>query len=184
MILYIHGFGSSGESYKAKALKEHFKDSGFICPSLSYVPKLAIQTLEEIIQTYQKYEDIYLMGSSLGGFYSIYLANKYKLPAVLINPAVNPRETLKEFGLKTNYYDHSKFECTKEHLDSLKEYEIDNIQDHLYFLLSKKGDEVLDYKEAMDMFKNSKSIIEDGGDHTFDDIEKHVDEIKEFFKER
>ncbi len=181
MILYIHGFGSSGESYKARVLKERFKDEGFISPSLSYVPKLALKTLEEIIESYQKYEDIYLMGSSLGGFYCLYLADKYNLPAVLINPAVNPWETLKEFGLKNNYYDNSKFECTKEHLDSLREYEIKDIKSELYFLLSKKGDEVLDYKEAQNLLINSKAIIEDGGDHSFDDIEKYVDQIKAFY---
>lgn len=182
MILYIHGFGSSGQSYKARVLKKHFKDAGFLSPSLSYVPKLAINTLEEIIESYQKHDKIYLMGSSLGGYYSIYLADKYNLPAIIINPAVNPTETLKEFGLKNNYYDNSKFECTKEHLDSLKIFEVKDVKNELYFLLSKKGDEVLDYKEAKKMFENSKSIIEDGGDHSFDDIAKHIKAMEVFLQ--
>lgn len=183
MILYIHGYGSSAKSYKAKVLGERLKEFKFLAPSLSYVPDLAISTLKDIIETYSKYEDIYLMGSSLGGYYAIYLAKEYNLPAILINPAINPTNTLDEkVGFNTNYFDKSKFETTKQHMDSLKKYEVKDIDEKLYFLLSKKGDEVLDYKEAEIKFKNSKSIIEDGGDHSFDDIDKYVDEMIEFYR--
>ena len=63
MVIYIHGFGGSGEGSKAKAFREYFKAIGedFIAPSLSYVPQLAIQTLEELIESY--HGDIYLVGS-------------------------------------------------------------------------------------------------------------------------
>ena len=52
MIIYIHGFGGSGEGSKAKLFREYFKstEDGFIAPSLSYVPELAINTLEELMQ--------------------------------------------------------------------------------------------------------------------------------------
>ena len=52
MIIYIHGFGGSGEGSKAKAFREYYKKEGFIAPSLSYVPQLAIKTLEELIESY------------------------------------------------------------------------------------------------------------------------------------
>lgn len=38
MIIYIHGFGGSGESSKAIVLKEQLKRYIVIAPSLSYVP--------------------------------------------------------------------------------------------------------------------------------------------------
>jgi predicted esterase YcpF (UPF0227 family) len=58
MIIYIHGFGSSGVSGKAGAFRDYFSsvDKKYIAPSLSYVPSLAISTLEEIIDSYD--EDI------------------------------------------------------------------------------------------------------------------------------
>ena len=45
MVIYVHGFGGSGEGSKAKAFREYFrsKGEGFISPSLSYVPELAIK---------------------------------------------------------------------------------------------------------------------------------------------
>lgn len=37
------------------------------------------------------FHQIILVGSSLGGFYSIYLTHKYpEIKAVLLNPSVNP----------------------------------------------------------------------------------------------
>ena len=94
MIIYIHGFGSSGHGGKASLFREYFEDE-VIAPSLSYVPNLAIDTLEQLIEMLlEKGETVGLVGSSLGGYYSIYLANKYDLKAVLINPAIYPYKTL------------------------------------------------------------------------------------------
>lgn len=180
MIIYIHGFGSCGKGLKADILKKSFENENFISPSLSYVPDLAIDTLIQLIESFKRYEEVSLIGSSLGGFYSIYLANLFKIKAVLINPAINPEITLDKIGLSKNYYDNSSFETTKEHLEMLKKYKLNTIDPKLYMLLAKKGDEVLDYKEAAQMFKDSNHIIENGGDHTFGDISKHLKNIKSF----
>ena len=96
MIIYIHGFGGSGEGTKAKILRELLKEQGVIAPSLSYVPTLAINTLKELISTFLKYEKVYLIGSSLGGYYATYLADHFNIPAVLLNPSVNPTNTLRK----------------------------------------------------------------------------------------
>ena len=78
MILFIHGFSSHGYGGKAKMLRSYFsdKEEDFIAPSLSYVPELAIQTLEELISVCN---DVKLIGSSLGGYYAMYLAEKYSI---------------------------------------------------------------------------------------------------------
>ena len=70
MIIYIHGFGGSGEGSKAKAFRNYFASikEPFIAPSLSYVPELAIRTLEELIDAYPG--EVSLIGSSLGGYYA------------------------------------------------------------------------------------------------------------------
>ncbi|MCG3720375.1 esterase, partial [Aliarcobacter butzleri] len=86
MIIYIHGFASCGFGSKAQKFKEYFEEE-IITISLPTIPNLAIDTLEQIIEfSLNKDENVYLIGSSLGGFYSLYLANKYDLKAVLINP--------------------------------------------------------------------------------------------------
>lgn len=185
MVIYIHGFGGCGEGSKAKAFREYFKSisEDFIAPSLSYVPELAIKTLEELIDSYKG--DVYLIGSSLGGYYSTYLSQLNKVKkVVLVNPAVNPTITLQRaLGDAPNFYDGSYYNWNQRHLDMLdkiKIKDIKNIEKFLVFL--QKGDELLDYKEAEEKYKNAKQIIEDSGSHSFDGIERHFETIREFLQ--
>ncbi len=181
MILYIHGFGSSGHGGKASLFREYFEEE-VIAPSLSYVPNLAIDTLEQLIETLLELdEDVGLVGSSLGGYYAIYLANKYDLKAVLINPAIHPYKTLDKIGNATNYYDGSSFEVTKEHMQSLKSFEVNSIENEENFLvLLQTEDEVLDYNEAVEKFPNGELVIEEGGNHSFENIESYFRKIGSF----
>ncbi len=182
MIIYIHGFGSSGEANKAKLLRAHFHEKGirFIAPSLPTIPDLAIQTLSELIESYD--EPIYLMGSSLGGYYALYLSDKYDLKAVLINPAINAPETLdRAIGHGVNYYDNSAYEWNSSHVEMLESYEIEEPNLKNLFVLLQKGDEVLDYEEAFDVLNGAKMIVEEGGTHSFEGLERHFEEIKRFF---
>lgn len=183
MIIYIHGFGGSGESSKAVVFRNKLEEYKVLAPSLSYVPELAINTLKEIISSYMKYEEVYLIGSSLGGYYATYLANYFNIQAVLINPAVHPQNILQQYlGKSTNFYDNSFYEWNLQHIEMLKKYEIQDIKSELYFLLSQKGDELLDYTEGVRKFKNAKSIIEDNGNHKFNGIERYLQNIIDFFQ--
>ncbi len=182
MVIYIHGFGSSGFGKKAQIFRDYFKEIGidFIAPSLSYVPELAITTLEELIENCPNPT---LIGSSLGGFYSIYLANKYNLKSILINPAVIAPTTLKKHIEATpysqNYYDLSSFEWNSNHLSMIKKYIVNSPKGE-FLLMLQKGDEVLDYKDALNALPNAELILEDDGDHSFKGIERHFNRIKDF----
>ncbi|WP_295420877.1 YqiA/YcfP family alpha/beta fold hydrolase [Sulfurovum sp.] len=184
MIIYIHGFGSHGYGGKASAFRDYFKNKGkpFIAPSLSYVPELAMQTLEELIGSY--HEEIKLIGSSLGGYYTLYLAQKYQLKAVLINPAIRPYITLKRaLGDAPNFYDGSHFEWKETHLEMLKTYETGYLsKERNFMLMLQKGDDVLDYKEAIAKLPKAKQITEDGGSHSFDGIEHYFEKIEHFLE--
>ena len=180
MTIYIHGFGGSGEGTKAKLFREYFKriNKPFIAPSLSYVPELAISTLEELIKSY---ENVTLIGSSLGGYYSIYLSQKYNIRATLLNPSIHPTLTLKNsIGYPPSFYDDSDFKWTETHIDMLQKLKTDVIKQELIMLLVQKGDELLDYKEALKYLPNSHIIVEDGGSHSFEGIEKQFKNIVDF----
>ena len=190
MIIYIHGFGGSGEGNKAKQFRKYFHSIGedFIAPSLSYVPKLAIKTLEELIKYCQG--DIYLIGSSLGGFYATFLANDAKVKkVVLINPAVNPHITLqKSTGDAPNFYDQSYYGWNDKHIQILKQYRslspsIVQAQKEKFMLLLQKRDELLDYKEAVDFYDGAHQVIEDSGSHSFEGIKRHFEMIQGYFNE-
>jgi len=181
MIIVIHGFGSAGRGGKAMLFREYFKDFPCIAPSLSYVPKLAIDTLEQLIESC---DDVTLVGSSLGGYYAIYLAEKYGLKAVLINPAVNSSRTLKRVlemgGMATNYYDNTAFTWNLNHVEMLQKYKVDAVKNGEYLLLLQKGDDVLDYRDAVAKLPNATTIIEEGGTHPFEGIERHFEGIRAF----
>ena len=186
MILVIHGFGSAGKGGKAMLFRDYFKSKGQPCiaPSLSYIPDLAMDTLEQLIESY---DDVMLVGSSLGGYYAIYLAEKYGLKAVLINPAVDSSKTLKRRvaemnGKAINYHDNSRFTWNMNHVKMLEKYTVDEVKNGKYFLLLQTGDDVLDYNEAVAKLPNAKTIIEEGGTHPFEGIERHFDQIKTFLK--
>ena len=180
MIIYIHGFGSSGEASKAQAFRTFCQTKGirYIAPSLPTIPHLAITTLSELIESYQDNEAVHLIGSSLGGYYSLYLSDKYNLKAVLINPAVNAPETLtRALGHGVNYYDNSTYEWNASHLDMLESYEIEEPDVENILLLLQKGDELLDYEEALDFLEGAKTILEEGGNHGFEGIDRHFETI-------
>jgi len=186
MTIFIHGFGSSGLNGKATLFREYFKkiNKPYIAPSLSYVPKLAVSTLEELIESYKQKEEVTLIGSSLGGYYGIYLSEKYGLKTVLINPATNSAKTLQRAinskGYAPNFYDNSSFEWNMSHIEMLKEFYINKVTDKRYFLLLQKGDDVLDYKDALNLMPKAKIELQEGGSHMFENIEKHFEEIREF----
>jgi len=187
MVIYIHGFGTSGLGGKGSQFREYFKSIGepFIAPSLSYVPELAIATLEELVESY---DNVKLMGSSLGGYYAMHLAEKHKLKAVLINPTVDAFEILRNArtpeGQAKNYYDNSSFLWLDSHVETLKKYEIEP-KEGKYLLMLQKEDQILDYTKALTRLEKLPSIttiLEEGGTHAFANIERHHDVIRGFFE--
>jgi len=182
MVIYIHGFSSSGFGSKAQRLRQYYQERGvgFMAPSLSYVPDLAIQTLCDIIESQE--ETVSLMGSSLGGYYALFLAKKYKLKTVLINPSIYPYQTLDAYrGKVANFYDESYFEWNDGHIEMLKKYEVEDVETEVLLLLQ-KGDALLDYREALQKLPKSKAVVEEGGDHGFVGIERHFENIWVFLK--
>lgn len=179
MIIYIHGFGGCGFGVKAKLFKEHFKN--LITPSLPYQPYLAVDTLSQLISAILPYERVSLIGSSLGGYYSIFLANRFDLKYVLINPAISPQNTLQNhIGMVQSYYDESSFAWTDLHIKDLGEFRVKNPNQENCMLLLQKEDEVLDYKDALNFLPDAKIILEEGGSHSFSGIERHFDAIGKF----
>ena len=169
-ILYLHGFRSSPESTKARLLAAALAARGqgdrFFCPALSHAPFDAIAQAEAIIAEHSP--ELTLVGSSLGGFYATWLAEKHGLRAVLINPAVVAPVSLDEYiGTQTNLCTGESFEFSAEHVDQLKALEPRSISPSRYLLMVEAGDEVLDYREAVARYAGSRQMVFEGGDHSF-----------------
>ena len=182
-ILYLHGFCSSPQSWKAKALAEALDLRGlsahFYCPFLSPVPHLAIKQIEAILANLDG--GVTLAGSSLGGLYASWLAEKHDLKAVLINPAVLASLSLTPYlGEQINLHTGEKFELTMAHIEALRELENIVITPERYLLLVETGDELLDYRKAVERYAGARQIIIEGGDHSFTHFNDLIPQLIEF----
>jgi hypothetical protein len=187
-LLYIHGFLSSPESFKAQVLKQWLSqnrpDINYLCPFLRPYPKETADTLDAIVNENQN-ESLYLIGSSFGGFWATYLVEKYNLPAVIINPAIDPSMLEPDYinvPLK-NYHIDEDYLLTKERLDQFLNVAVSEIRrKEKYWLLVQSGDETLDYRMAVDFYSGCRQTVETGGDHGFKGVDKYIPKIIEFFE--
>jgi uncharacterized protein len=191
-IVYLHGFLSSPLSQKAQQtaewLAEHHPMIKFCCPSLSAYPGEAqIQLVALINALHDHYGDplcdkVGLIGSSLGGFWATWLAEKYKLRAVLINPACEPQKlvtSLLDQPLKS-YHSDRIYTLLPHHVDEIDALDVPITDTEKYWLLAQMGDEVLDYRVAEKKYALCKKTIEQGGDHSFQGYEEKLKNMFEF----
>ena len=178
-ILYLHGFASCGEGNKSKALVAYFGNENLLAPNLPYAPQEAIETLSTLISIENP---SLLVGSSLGGYYATCLAEKFGIPAVLINPSCKPWDTLAEHvGWQERFCDGEKFEFKQVYLQQLERISIAP-QRSRYLVLLQSEDEVLDYRIAKEQYKNHRVIVEYGGNHRFENIHEYLSMIESFMK--
>ncbi len=184
MLIYLHGFNSSPGSHKAQLLKRYMVKHGlgdqYCCPALPIPGRGAIAMVEAEIARHAR-DSVTLVGSSLGGYYSTYLAERHDLRAVLINPAVYPHEDLRAYlGAQRNLHTAREYELTEEHLRQWEELYRPTVRAQRYLLLVETGDEVLDYRAAVKKYAGARQIIVEGGDHSLKSFPEHIPLILEF----
>ncbi|MHB1214388.1 MAG: YqiA/YcfP family alpha/beta fold hydrolase [Thiobacillus sp.] len=185
MIVYLHGFNSSPASGKARQLGEHMaaigRQADYYCPALPNSPRAAIALVEAELEQ-RRPESVTLVGSSLGGFYATWLAEKHGCKAVLVNPAVHAHALLRAaLGPQTHWHTGEQWELTEAHLAELAALDVERItRPERYVLLVQTGDEVLDYRDAVAYYTDATQIVEDGGDHGFAGFERHFQTILDF----
>ena len=202
-LLYLHGFNSSPESAKAQQTQQWFAENAaeieFICPQLPPYADRAMALLSEIVEA-RLPEPVFVIGSSMGGFYATCLIERYSrcaigslsalgsspalgsLSAVLINPAVSPARGLHQWlGENSNYHSGEKWLFEPQHIDEFDRWDPTAIKNKKnYLVLLQSGDEVLDYRDAQQRYKGCKIILESGGDHSFIDYHRHLETIHQF----
>lgn len=182
--IYVHGFNSSPQSFKAQQTLALFRERGaedqLSIPKLSHFPSEAMAQLRELVEASER---ALLIGSSLGGFYSTWLTEHYaQARAVLVNPAVAPHQLLEGMlGFTENYHSGERYELTQSHMDQLKALYLPEVThpDRL-LLLQQEGDETLDYRDAVGYYRASAQIVQPGGSHAFDAFEQMLPVIMDF----
>lgn len=186
MIIYIHGFRSTGEGNKAKLLRQYFPTEKIVALDLKHQPFTDIADLQDIITDAKiDNEKILLIGSSLGGFYARYLAARNNVTAVLINPSDTPHLSLTNYGL-IDSFGGGTFEWNKTHTEQLRTlYQMLHTQMlentlQLYFFLS-TDDEVIDHSRLKYLYPNVKEY--DNSEHIFTRFEEIMPDIKDIYNQ-
>lgn len=185
LLLYLHGFNSSPQSVKAQQISQWFQkyhpNIKLAVPHLAPYPTQAWQQIEAIIAEYGEYQ-IGVVGSSLGGYLATRVSQQLNCPAVLINPAVKPYELLVAYlGDNSNLYTGDSYTLVPEHIDELRALDcVQLTHPEMLWALLQTDDEVLDYRQAVEKYQASKVTVEQGGDHSFVNFERHFNDIVTF----
>ena len=184
MIVYLHGFNSTPASKKAQQLAAYMRERGlgaqFECPQLPHLPDEAIAVAEAAIARAGD-RPVTLVGSSLGGFYATWLAERHALNAVLLNPAVMAQRDLRAMlGPQKNLHSGEEYELTEAHVAGWERLLAPVITPSRYLLIVETGDELLDYREAVERYRGARQIVIPGGDHTLASFTEHLPAILEF----
>jgi hypothetical protein len=184
LILYLHGFNSSPASKKCSQLRAAIAARGlgeqFHAPALPHRPAQAMALVEAWIEAHAR-QTLTLVGSSLGGYYATYLAEAHAARAVLINPAVRPYDLFVPLlGPQQNLYTGECYELTPQHIAELRALEVETIHPERYLLLAEAGDEVLDYRHAVERYAGAQQLVLPGGDHSFSRFGDYIDTILHF----
>ena len=170
-LLYLHGFRSSPQSAKARCMADwvarHRPALHWHCPALPASPAQAIAGLQDWLGTVPR-AHCAVMGSSLGGFYAHWLARQHDLPAVLINPAVDPaRDLAAHIGVHPAWHDPLQ----QVHFEAAHVQQLQALQDSPgpfdppILSLMARGDEVLDWREMMARHGQGSHLLLEGSDH-------------------
>ena len=184
MILYLHGFLSSPLSGKARQMQAAMAALGlgddFLCPALPVSPRAAAEMVLALAQL----EDparLSLVGSSLGGYYASWLAERVGCRAVLLNPAIRPYDHLfTEPGWHTDYAGNT-VEIRAEFADELRALATGAVtRPDRYFLLAATGDRVIDYRDMLEQYAGCRIRLIEGSDHALSDFPAYLPEVLDF----
>ncbi|NIF81565.1 esterase [Paraburkholderia sp. Cy-641] len=193
MILYLHGFRSSPNSFKARVMAARLAELGrsdeWCCPMLPVSPLETVALAESLVAEARATgamasaaKPVTVIGSSLGGYFATHLAEKHGWPAVLLNPAVVPQRDLSAYlGEQPLWHGGGSIVVEPHHLDELRALGITSItRPERYYLMAATGDEVLDYREMLAHYPGARTKLIEGSDHAISEFAQYVDDVLAF----
>jgi len=186
-LVYLHGFNSSPQTVKGRKLAAAAAVLGqpprVHIPTLHHRPATAMREVCAWVDAnVADGAALTLVGSSLGGYYATWLAEKYDARAVVINPAVRPATSLAaHLGPQRNLHTGEAWELTPMHfaeLDALSVARLTRME--RYFLLMRSGDELLDWRDAVARYAGAWQYVLGGGDHGWEGIDDEIRSMLRF----
>ena len=184
-LLYLHGFRSSPQSTKARAMaawvQAHRPELTWHCPQLPPSPREALAQVQGVTAGWPRV-GMAVIGSSLGGFYATALAEATGCRAVLLYPAVDPaRDLARHIGETTAWHSDEPFHFRAEFVAELRAMTPAALtRPERYFAVIAKGDEVLDWREMTARYGGCSQRLLEASDHALSDFAEHLPEVTRF----
>lgn len=179
-LLYIHGYGSTGNAMKAQKLQAMFPEARVIAPTFDYdrmSPFDILQQLKELIATERP---AFILGSSTGGYYALCCTSFYDGPVWCINPVRDIFNTLRRVAVGKPQA------ALQERLRQYGDFDREVFQrlqpadGQLRFALSTDDELLGDHRPLLDRFPNHGTVVwKDHCGHRF----FRFDELKEYLNE-
>lgn len=185
MIFYLHGFRSSPASKKASQIRAALEARGladrYLCPQLPASPHAAVE-LAETLAAGADADTLALIGSSLGGYYATWLAERLGCRAALLNPAITPYDDLRAYlGEQPVFFSDDRIDMKPAYLDELRALAVSRItRPERYFLLAATGDELIDYRTMVARYAGCRQHVIQGSDHQITDFARYLPEVLAF----
>lgn len=165
---YIHGFNSdkNSRSYRdIKALLGNVHDFYYNYRQEAQFAYIEIE--EKLSAVYEKNPDLKLIGSSLGGFFTLLFAQKYALPCTVFNPVTYPHKQLAPFiGTNYNFYTHEEWDFTQNLLLSYKEFPLSTAMKFVPNIVLGSNDTVISPHVALSFWKSKANILLTANEHS------------------
>jgi predicted esterase YcpF (UPF0227 family) len=179
-LLYLHGFRSSPQSFKARRLAawlaQHRPDVQWWCPQLPPSPAQALALIEAGTRGWPAGSSA-VVGSSLGGFYATVWAQRCGWPSVVMNPAVDPaRDLARHIGEQTAFHaPEERFFFEPGFVAELRTLTPGPLQHPARCLaIVATGDELLDWREMCSRYQGARLHLIEGSDHALSDFDTHL----------
>ena len=183
-LLYLHGFRSSPQSMKAQKMAawvaNHRPEVTFWCPQLPPSPAEAMALVMQGLADWPTATTA-VMGSSLGGFYATWVAERLAAGAqaqvVLVNPSTDPASSLAQHIGEQTHWHHpqDRFFFRPEFVDELRALACGPLtQPQRYQVWAATGDEVLDWRTMQARYAPCDLRVVQGSDHALSDFDTHL----------
>lgn len=187
-LLYLHGFRSSPQSAKARltaeAVRARHPGVTWCCPPLPPSPAEAAALIAQAMADWPR-ERMAVVGSSLGGYYALWLAAQTGCRAVLLNPAVHPaRDLARHIGEQSSWHDPAeRFFFRSEYIAELQGLEAGPLpHPERCLAIIARGDEVLDWREMLARCAGAHIQLLDGSDHALSGYAQLLDGVLDFLQ--
>ena len=190
LIAYLHGFLSGPQALKRRVLenwlKENHPETDFDAPDYPDIPAEAIAALDAWAKERQS-EHPCLVGSSMGGFMATVLQCRYGFKIALVNPCTHPQDYFPALcdipqqmisaGEDFSASPRSRRPASRSIVSAPGAIR------QKPACISKKGDEVLDYRKSLEFYKAACAPeVTEGGCHRFEDFAAIIPKIYPFFR--